>query len=74
MVAAIVYKRRAHVINLFAAPGPTKRRPAVTETVNGFNIRHWADEGVSLWAISDLNAAELEVFGDKLEDAMQKGT
>ena len=74
MVAAIVYKRRAHIINLFAAPGPIKQRPAVTETVNGFNIRHWADEGVSLWAISDLNAAELAEFSGKFDAAIQKGT
>jgi anti-sigma factor RsiW len=71
MVAVIVYKRRAHIINLFAAPGPTTRRPAVTETVNGFNIRHWSIEGVSLWAVSDINAAELEEFSDKFEAAIQ---
>jgi anti-sigma factor RsiW len=74
MVAAIVYKRRAHTINLFIAPRPDKRRPATTESVNGFNIRHWADEGLSLWAISDINAAELEEFSNKFEAAIQKGT
>jgi anti-sigma factor RsiW len=72
MVAVIVYRRRAHIINLFAAPGPAKRRPAVTEKVNGFNIRHWSDNGVSLWAISDINAEELKEFSDKLEAARQK--
>jgi anti-sigma factor RsiW len=73
MVAAIVYRRRAHTINLLIAPGPAKRHPATTESVNGFNIRHWADEGMSLWAISDNNAAELEEFGNKFEAALQKG-
>jgi anti-sigma factor RsiW len=74
MVAAIVYRRRAHTINLFIAPGPAKRRTATTESVNGFNVRHWADEGLSLWAVSDINAAELEEFSNKFEAAIQKGT
>ncbi len=74
MVAAIVYKRRAHVINLFVAPGPTEQRPAIRKTQNGFNIRRWSIEGVSLWAISDLNAAELAEFSDKFDAAIKKST
>ena len=42
------------------------------ETVQGFNIRHWGESGLSLWAISDLNADELEDFGRKFE-AAQRG-
>jgi len=74
MVAVIVYRRRAQIINLFAAPAPTNRRPATTRTVSGFNIRRWLIEGVSLWAISDINAAELEEFSHKFEAAIQKET
>ena len=48
------------------------RRGAGMETVQGFNVRHWAESGVSLWAISDLNADELEDFGRKFE-AAQRG-
>jgi anti-sigma factor RsiW len=39
----------------------------------GFNIRHWAQNGLSLWAISDINATELQEFGEKFEAAVQKG-
>jgi hypothetical protein len=39
MVAAIAYRRRAHVINLFAVAGAVKPQPPVTENVNGFNVR-----------------------------------
>lgn len=74
MAAAIVYKRRAHVINLFVAPGPIEQRPPITKTLNGFNIRYWSIEGVSLWAISDLNAVELAEFSDKFDAALQKGS
>jgi len=33
-----------------------------TISVNGFNIVRWNDEGISYWAISDLNSAELNEF------------
>jgi anti-sigma factor RsiW len=42
------------------------------ETVQGFNIRHWKSHGFGLWAVSDLNADELEEFGRKFE-AAQRG-
>jgi anti-sigma factor RsiW len=71
--AAIVYRRRNHIINLFVAAGQVKPGPPVNEHANGFNIRHWAVEGLSLWAISDLNAAELEEFAAKFDAALQKG-
>ena len=38
-IAAIVYRRRAHVINLFVAQtASTERQPARIETIQGFNI------------------------------------
>ena len=39
------------------------------ETVQGFNIRQWKSHGFGLWAVSDLNADELEDFGRKFEIA-----
>jgi anti-sigma factor RsiW len=74
LAAAIVYRRRNHIINLFAAPAAVKPQPPVTENVNGFNIRHWQAAGASLWAISDINAAELEEFAGKFDAALQRGS
>ena len=69
-VAAIVYRRRVHVINLFVAQGMGPALPAPkVETVQGFNIRRWTDHGLTLLAVSDLNADELEEFGLKFEEA-----
>jgi anti-sigma factor RsiW len=61
--AAIVYRRRNHVINLFVSrhAGPEHGR-AASEVRHGFNIRHWTDEGLDFWAISDINAGELDEF------------
>ena len=69
-VAAIVYRRRVHVINLFVAQGigPALLAPKV-ETIQGFNIRRWTDQGLNLMAVSDLNPDELEEFGLKFDEA-----
>ena len=74
-IAAIVYRRRAHVINLFVAQtASTERQPAKLETIQGFNIRRWSDRGLNYWAISDLAKDELAEFGDKFESAMRGST
>jgi anti-sigma factor RsiW len=71
--AVIVYRRRQHVINLFCAPAPgSTPRAAVMESVHGFNVRRWSENGVNLWAVSDINADELAEFGDKFEAAMRQ--
>ena len=71
-IGAVVYKRRAHVINLFVAQTPNATHSAArTEDVQGFNIRRWRDHGLNFWAVSDLNADELAEFSDKFEKAMQ---
>jgi len=71
-IGAVVYKRRAHVINLFVAQTPNATHSAArTEDMQGFNIRRWRDHGLSFWAGSDLNADELAEFSDKFESAMR---
>jgi len=74
-IGAIVYRRRAHVINLFVAQtASTERRAAKLDTIQGFNIRRWSDRGLNYWAVSDLAADELAEFGEKFEAAMRGGT
>lgn len=71
-IAAVVYRRRAHVINLFVAQtASTERQPARIETIRGFNIRHWSEGGLNYWAVSDLARDELAEFGEKFESAMR---
>jgi anti-sigma factor RsiW len=71
-IGAIVYRRRAHVINLFVAQtSSTERHGAKTEAVQGFNIRYWSDHGLNYWAVSDLAADELAEFSDKFETAIR---
>jgi anti-sigma factor RsiW len=71
--AAIVYRRRVHIINLFCAPSPgAVRRAATMESLHGFNVRSWTENGLSLWAVSDINAEELTEFGNKFETAVRQ--
>ena len=67
-VAAIVYKRRQHVINLFVYP-EAAATPGETLSKQGFNIVRWNKAGMTFWAVSDLNAAELQQFSDLLKNS-----
>lgn len=70
--AAIVYKRRKHLINLFVGPGPgAASRSAETATVRGFNVYHWTQDGLGFWAVSDINADELAEFSRYIADAIR---
>ena len=71
-IGAIVYRRRAHVINLFVAQtASTEHHAARIETIQGFNIRRWSERGLNYWAVSDLAADELAEFGEKFEAAIK---
>jgi anti-sigma factor RsiW len=63
-VAALVYQRGPHRINLLLWPGAMSSRcdrgPAVVR--QGFNLAHGRAAGMEFWAVSDLNRQELEEF------------
>ena len=62
-VAALVYQRRQHTINVFVAAAPDNTSSAIdTRTVRGFHVRHWTGGGMSIWVVSDLNDGELSDF------------
>jgi anti-sigma factor RsiW len=62
-VAALVYQRRLHAINVFTWPAVNKdEKPAQSLSRQGFHLRHWQRAGMTWWAISDLNDEELDDF------------
>jgi anti-sigma factor RsiW len=65
LVAALVYQRRRHVIDLFIWPTQAGDANA-TESSKGFNLIQWTDSGMSFAAVSDLNKTELEQFRNLL--------
>ena len=62
-VAALVYKRAQHVINLFAWPGKGgNTEPVQRLTRRGYCAYHWSTAGMSYWAVSDVNEADLKTL------------
>jgi anti-sigma factor RsiW len=69
-VAALVYRYRQHIINVFVWPS-TKSREASVQTwaLRGYNIARFDSRGMSFWAVSDLNPKDLQ----KLASLLQRG-
>jgi anti-sigma factor RsiW len=62
-VAALVYQRREHVINLFAWPAqPEGGGDATVVTRQGYRLAHCYVSGMNYWAVSNLNQRELQEF------------
>jgi anti-sigma factor RsiW len=74
-VAAIVYQRRKHVINLFVAQHLGARHGrTVAESIQGYNVRHWSQDGLDFWVVSDLAGDELDEFVQKIARAMPRSS
>ena len=64
-VAALVYQRRLHIINLFIWPSESTRNTVATSfSKDGYNVLHWVYEGFEFWAVSDVNAEDMRAFAD----------
>ena len=69
-VAALVYGRRRHVINVFLWPtGHGSAAGAAAETRQGYHLRHWTTPAFVYWVASDLGNAELDQFAELLRRA-----
>jgi anti-sigma factor (TIGR02949 family) len=60
-VAALIYRRNKHIINLFIWPGSASPQ---TEVKQGYNLIRFECKGMVCWAVSDVNSAELQQFAD----------
>ena len=68
-VAALVYQRRQHLINVFIYPAQDKNNGSGASTRQGFNVIHWTKNGMTFWTVSDLNAGELQGFAQLLQNS-----
>ena len=68
-VAALVYQRRQHVINLFIWPA-TDLADSGTKmmTRQGYNVMRWTQAGMSFWLVSDVNLSELQQFAEVVQN------
>ena len=63
-VPTLVYRHDKHLISLteMSCRGSLWTWLRTPHSINGYNVVHWTENGVSYWAISDLAAAKLEDF------------
>lgn len=67
-VAALVYSRRKHFINVFVWPADSATDAGVkTTTRQGYNLFHWTRRGMTYWVVSDLGEPELQEFTRQLQ-------
>ncbi len=67
-VAALVYQRRKHFINLFVWPGEAgAARPTMAMSHQGYQLLHWTGPDFNYWAVSDVNANDLQTFKQQFE-------
>ena len=64
-VAALVYRRRLHRIDVFVRPSSGSKVPAEFQR-NGFNGLSWTKDNFTFSAVSDLNSGELKTFAGLL--------
>lgn len=67
-VAALVYRRRQHVINLFTWPTSQADWAVRTFDRQGYHALNWTKYHVTYWAVSDLNPEELRQFAEMLRN------
>jgi anti-sigma factor RsiW len=61
-VAALVYQRRLHMISVTIWPADDRAALSDARTIRGFHERHWVQDGMSFWAVSDVNDDDLKEF------------
>ena len=67
-VAAIIYQRRRHDINLFIWPSDTHDLPGHFYIQHGYHILGWSKSGMNYLAISDLAEKEFRDFVKMIQD------
>ncbi len=74
-VAALVYGRRQHLINLFLWPATQGPADGADETTRqGYHLLHWTTPEYTYWVASDLGLPELREFAGLVRQADSAAT
>jgi anti-sigma factor RsiW len=69
-VAALVYQRDKHVINVFVWPSDkTAQTSGSIKAQQGYNVIRWTRSGMNFWVVSDLERNQLAKFTDLLKSS-----
>jgi anti-sigma factor RsiW len=62
-VAALVYQRDKHIIDLYVWPeGGAGLHLSGDTAIQGYNVVHWTQGGMNFWAVSDVERSQLDDF------------
>ena len=74
VVAAVVYRRGGHVINVFVRSAPeSEDLPPQAISYRGYNLCQWRQMGTEFWAVTDASRLELEEFAQAYSIASAAG-
>ena len=64
-IAALVYQRDKHIIDLFVWPAKGNSSPPPdTAQRQDYNVVHWTEDGMVFWAVSDVEIGQLQNFAE----------
>ncbi len=66
--AAIVYRRRQHVIDLYVSPSQGPDSKTELRDLGGYHLLHWMQNNMSYWAVSDVDTGDLRTFADLIRE------
>lgn len=70
-VAALVYQRRGHTINVFVLPlRDTRAARSAPGTQHGYQLARWERAGMRFWAVSDISRDEMQKFAAEMQAAL----
>jgi anti-sigma factor RsiW len=70
-VAALVYRRRDHEINLFVLPArDTQTLSSRSAVRHGYQVVHWDRAGMRFWAVSDVSQDDMAKFAAAMQAAI----
>jgi anti-sigma factor RsiW len=73
-VAALVYQRKKHFINVFIWPAQSDRKSPIKKVERqGYDLFHWTKGGMNYWVVSDLEQGDLRNFVDMLQTGAAAG-
>jgi anti-sigma factor RsiW len=68
-VPTLVYRRRQHLISLYAIPNEKAPEISAPQAIAGYNILTWKENGTVYWAVSDVATSDLEAFAKAFREA-----
>jgi anti-sigma factor RsiW len=67
-VAAVIYQRRKHYINLFIWPADSGSLRSTLYTENGYHVLGWTKSGMNYLAVSELGEREFKEFVTMIQE------